>query len=502
MRLGRIAFAALLVCAVAGAGYWLLADTIVKYVPSAGQRPLRVSFWGPFEEFRMWKQMLANFRRDHPELPVKMEYFPSRYDQKIGQLLVADDAPDVILYQDEPFPNIIERDVSRGIEPKFANLTAIAAAHGETLDRQTLLETFWTTSVDYFGRWEGRGAARSWQQYGMPIWGGCNLFYYNKECFRLCGIRVATGKGRTGLARSADGAGWVVDDEKWTLDEFVEVCKLLTADRDGDGRSDQFGLSLGSAVYWLPIHYACGADILNEAKTHTTFMGPAVEKSLALWQDMMYRYHATPRAAELGQMNEGVGFFTGRVAMFCSGPWGMPFLNEVGMEYDVLHVPRNAATGRRATRITWDCVAIAAGSHRKRDAWTLIRHLTNLESMKVIADVQRSIPARKEAKDYFMQVNPKVSVRKFVETAGSYARIQPVTKHWAIMARAWGNAMGELRRDDPAGRLTPKEAIGYFYMERKLTKVLPPIDERQAERYREIYRKRLGGAAQKEAPKR
>jgi ABC-type glycerol-3-phosphate transport system substrate-binding protein len=326
----------------------------------------------------------------------------------------------------------------------------------------------------------------------MPIWGGCNLFYYNKACFQRCGLVVRTGRGRKGLARSADGTGWIVDDEKWTLSEFVEVCRLLTLDRDGDGRNEQFGLSLGSAVYWLPLHYACGADILNDARTRTVFYGPAVEKSLRLWQDMMFRYHCTPRAAELGQMGEGVGFFTGRVAMFCSGPWGMPFLNEVGLDYDVLHVPRDDRTGRRATRITWDCVAIAAGSQRKADAWRLIRHLTGLASMKVIANVQRSIPARREAKDYFIQVNPHVSVGKFVRAAGDYARMQPITKHWSIMARAWSNAMAELRRDNPAKRLTPAEAIGQFYTERKLTEVLPPADPAAAERYRRAYRRKLG----------
>ena len=491
--LGRGLRAAAVVCLVAAASYWLFADTIARYAPSVSARPLRVSFWGAFQEFRMWKRMLANFRRRHPGIPVRTEYFPSRYDQKIQQQLVAGDAPDVILWQDEPFPNLIETDPNRGIEPKFANLTRLAAARGETLDRPYLLETFWKTAVDYFGRWEGRGAGRTWQQYALPVWGGCNLFYYNKACFRRCGIRVTKLPGPEGLVRDPAGGGWLLDDEHWDLDEFLQVLKLLTIDVDGDGRTDQFGLSVGWAVYWLPIHYACGADVLNEAKTRTVFYGPAVEKALALWQDVIYKYRVSPRPAELGQMNEGLGFFTGRVAMFGSGPWGMPFLNETGMDYDVLHVPRNPQTRQRATRITWDCVAVAAGSTRKDDAWRLVKHLTSMESMKVVADVQRSIPARKQAKDYFVTVNPRVSVRKFVETAGSYARVQPVTKHWPTMVRAWSNAMSELRRDNAAKRLTPAEAIGQFYTERKLTDVLPPADPAEAERYRQAYARRLRG---------
>jgi len=499
-RAWAIARALLLVGLVAAAGYWLFADTVRKYAPSVGRRPLRVSFWGPFQEFRMWKTMLANFRRRHPDVPVRMEYFPSRYEQKIGQLLVADDAPDVILYQDEPFPNIIEHDPNRGIEPKFANLTRLSRrlGEGEACTREALLKTFWRTSVEYFGRWEGPGEDRAWQQYALPVWGGCNLFYYNKACFRRAGIRLATLPGPEGLVRDPNG-GWLLDDEHWDLREFVEVCKLLTLDEDGDGRKEQFGLSLNSSVYWLPLHYACGADILNAERTRTVFLGPAVERSLRLWQDLMYTYRATPRSAELGQMNEGVGFFTGRVAMFCSGPWGMPFLNETHLDYDVLHVPRNPETRRRATRITWDCVAVAAGSTKKAEAWRLVRHLTSMESMRVVADVQRSIPARKEARDYFISVNPRVTVRKFVETAGSYARMQPITKHWSIMTRAWGDAMRELRRENADERLTPAEAIGMFHADARLGKVLPPADADRAARYRRLYdERRTRRAARKE----
>jgi multiple sugar transport system substrate-binding protein len=493
MRAARILATVLVVCAAAAAaGYWMVSDTVRFYSPSAEAHPLRVSFWGPYEEFEMWKEMLANFRREHPDVSVKMEYFPSRYEQKIQQLLVADDAPDVMLYQDEPFPNITEVDPNTGAQSKFLNLTRYAAEHDPA--GQFDPNEFWRTAVEYFGRWEDRGRESRWQQYAIPIWGGCNLFYYNKACFRGAGLRVAELPGPEGLVRAPDGSGWLLDDDKWTLDEFLKVCDLLTVDRDGDGRIDQFGLSLGYSVYWLPLHYACGADILTKDLKRTAFHGPEVEASLRLWQDMIYKYHYSPRAAELGQMGEGVGFFTGRVAMFCSGPWGMPFLNASGVEYDVLHVPRNPTTRTRATRITWDAVAIFANSKKKPQAWMLVKHLTSLASMKVISKVQRSIPARKAAAGFFARYNPKVSVGKFVAAAGTYARKQPITKHWSIMERAWSDAMSELRRENAAKRLTPAEAIGKFYSEHRLMKVLPPSDPDEAERYRRIYRARFGEA--------
>ena len=67
--------------------------------------------------------------------------------------------------------------------------------------------------------------------------------------------------------------------DNWTIEEFVEVCKKLTADIDGDGRVDQYGFLTPNWIYWLPFHYAFGATYLDSTRTAWTLWGPEAQAS-------------------------------------------------------------------------------------------------------------------------------------------------------------------------------------------------------------------------------
>lgn len=498
LRFGVIIRTALLTCFATGAAFWLFSDTISHYMPTDRTTPLRVSFWGPYEEFEMWKEMLAAFQAKHPGIEVRAEYVPSRYEQKIQQLFVADNAPDVILYQDEPYPNIIKSEKFEDLTPYLERDRASMGLDPNLDLYEALKRKFWPTAVESFyydrdGRTQGPRRV-----FGLPIWGGCNLLYYNKECFARSGIRVASlpsrfspddPNGPGGLAKDPNG-GWILDDERWTIDDFVQVCRALTVDFDGDGRIDQFGYSLGWWGYYQPFIMTMEADILDKDLRRTTFYGPKVEKCLKLFQDMLYGYRVSPTPAELSQIGQGVGFYTGRVAIFNSGPWEMPFCNATGVGYDILHIPRNPLTRVRATRITWDAVNMFSGSKKKEQAWLLIRFLLSPEAQRIVAKVQRSIPALQEAKGAFISQNPRVRADKFVRVAGEYGRMQPITEYWDQMARACGDAFTELTNTESAKRLTPAEAIGLFLSDKKLMSVLPPADPAAAEKYRKAYENR------------
>jgi hypothetical protein len=47
---------------VLAAAYWLFADT-VRYWTGAGAAAIRFSFWGGFDDLRMWERIIADFER-------------------------------------------------------------------------------------------------------------------------------------------------------------------------------------------------------------------------------------------------------------------------------------------------------------------------------------------------------------------------------------------------------------------------------------------------------
>ena len=55
----------------------------------------------------MWREIIAAFGQVRPDIRVHHEYVVAmRYETKIQQQLVAGNAPDVFLFQDEPFPKL------------------------------------------------------------------------------------------------------------------------------------------------------------------------------------------------------------------------------------------------------------------------------------------------------------------------------------------------------------------------------------------------------------
>lgn len=380
----------------AGAGVWSVRDTWAYYT-GAKDDALRLSYWGSYREHEMWAEIVADFETQHPGVHVRREYITTRYEEKIQQLLLADEAPDVVLFQDEPFP----RFVASG---RFEGLDGYFDAGGDRLD---LDRDYWDTAVQSF-RLDG-------VTYGVPIWGGDCLVLYNRVAFRAAGVPEP--------------------DPDWTVDDFVRTCLRLTGDDDGDGRVDRYAFPLPSWVYWLPFHYAFGATYLDAARTRWTLWGPEAEASYGLYRDLRHRWHVSPQRDELTE-GGSVAFMTGRAAMFVSGPWAMPTLNEAGIDYDVAHVPRGP--GGRGTRVTWDSLLLFAGSTRKADAWRFIRFATSLPAQRVVARYQRSVPALVAARDAFVEANPAVHAERFIE-ALDYARYQPITEHWALMNREIGS---------------------------------------------------------------
>ena len=375
-----------------GAGLWLFGDTWAYYFADK-DRELRLSYWGSYREHEMWEEIVDAFVRAHPDVPVRREYITTRYAEKIQQLLLADEAPDVILFQDEPMP----RFASSG---KFEALDAYLDTPGFDLD---LDGDYWDTSVTSF---RVDGVTR-----GVPIWGGNCLVFYNRAAFR-----------RAGAAEPADD---------WTVDDFLQTCRLLTGDDDGDGRVDRYGFLLPSWVYWLPFHYAFGATHLDETRRRWTLWGPEAEASYDFFRDLRHRHRVAPRRDELTESGS-VAFLTGRIGMFVSGPWAMPFLNEAAVDYDVAHVP--IGPEGRGTRVTWDCLAMFSGSRKKEQAWRFMHFVASLPAQRIVAGYQRSVPALKVARKAFDEANPGVHAERFVE-ALEYSRFQPITVHWALMSR-------------------------------------------------------------------
>lgn len=135
--------------------------------------------------------------------------------------------------------------------------------------------------------------------YGIPIWGGVCLMWYNVPMF-----------AENALPRPVD----LVKANNWTWDTFLEVGRKLTADFNGDGQMDRFAIPQVSASWapaWAPFVWQAGGDMIGEDGYTILVDSPETIAGLQFCVDLMWEYRIAPLPWE----KEKVKFYSGTSAM-------------------------------------------------------------------------------------------------------------------------------------------------------------------------------------------
>ena len=420
-----------LLVAVLGVGWWLFADTYARHRPDVhrgwpNDGGLRFAHFGTYQDYELWREVIAEFERTRPGIRVKQEYIvglAGRYNTKMRQQILSHTLPDVALVQLGPFHELAAH---------FADLSGLLE---DSFDADGRVEA----ALDATGLAAFQSGGR---QRGLPVSGGNLLIYGNTECFER--------------ASRFHGLPVPLPDDDWTMEDFHRIARLLTCDFDGDGRIDQFGFWLPRWIYYLPFLWSFGAELTDEGLTEWRLAGPEAEQAFDFYRDLAVGDRVCPRDDEVPQLFQDVGFLTGKVALCVNGPWFMPFLAKTRLAdgYFVAPIPRGKAG--RATRITWDGVVMAEDLPRKRRAaaWQFISFLLSKPVQDRIARTGRALPARRDsAFAHFRQVDLLGDDHRFrfVE-ALSYSRLQPLLPRFGEVDRAINEHLRHLL--DPGRALT------------------------------------------------
>lgn len=257
------------------------------------EEELPFTFWGSPQEKRAVDDMIAAFNDAHPGIVVRGQHIPTDYGIKLNTMIAG------------------------GTPPAAGYLGADMAyewgEEGIILD----LAPYYERDPDSTNRFEN-----TFYTLGDKIYGGWTvaetmITYYNKDVF-----------DEAGLSYPPATAG-----DAWTWDEFVEVAKKLTKDRNGvDATSPDFdpenietyGVSFPRwwAVY-LPLIASNGGSFANEDGTELLLNQPEAVEVLQKMQDLIYVHHVapTPTQGEALPAAAEVMMQTGKVAMTFEGHW-------------------------------------------------------------------------------------------------------------------------------------------------------------------------------------
>lgn len=203
--------------------------------------------------------------------------------------------------------------------------------------------------------------------------------WYNKAMFEEAGLDYPT----------AD----------WTWDDLIEAAKKLTKE-DGS----QYGLAVrndnNQAGYYNMI-YDNGGYIINDDKTKSGWDDPKTIEVMEVLEGWI-KDGVMPPIETMSENGEDVLFQSGKVAMVLQGSWMVAAYrdNEYTAENcDVVELPKNAATGRRASVYNGLGWAASANGKNTENAWKLIEYLGSEKAQKKQAELGVTMSAYKGTSD-------------------------------------------------------------------------------------------------------
>ena len=328
--------------------------------PSGGSVELILFTWTPADEASVNQELLRQFEAENPGIKVRLqnETGSKQAMQKLQTMISAGMPPDVASLHGAYYMPFAGKGVLLDLEPLIAK------------DPGFNLQDF-HPQLQELCRYEGK-------LYSLPRYTSVYILFYNSRLFDEAGVPYP-------------GA-----QPPWDWDAYLQAAKRLTRDRDGDGRTDQWGCVIdfwGSRLYpWL---WQNGADLLNADRTRVTLDSPEAIEAVQWVADLRQRHRVAPETTSTDH-NEALGMFCqGDIGMIMGGPWDIQTVRDAaraqGLKWAVAALPSRQ---RQATILGTENYALLQGSKHPAEAWKLFAFLLGAPAQEQMAERLEKMPSR------------------------------------------------------------------------------------------------------------
>ena len=373
------------------------------------------------------KPMFDAFEAANPDIDLLVEYIPGgkNHINKLIAAVAAGNAPDMTVL------DVVATEA-------FARLKALKPLDEIIADNPNL-------SADLFPAGPLQTGAFADTQYALPYGGDASAVLYNKALYREAGLDPES------------------PPKTWA--EFVEAAKKLTMDRDGDGKTDVYGMLFVpsqpwlTTFHWLPYFWMAGGEFNDRAAMQFTFDSEAGVKALSYLMDMHLKDGVVPPSAigAAAATDNQLEFLQGRVAMMIDGPGIIQRVARDAPDFELGIMPHPVPNAGDAS------VSFAGGDNiaildkipeeKLPAAIKVMEWLTSIEGQKVWFETYARLPVRKELlNDPFYETHPQS--KAYLE-AFLGAHEPPQTSHYVEVQQYLRDAFEKVA----FGMATPQEAL-------------------------------------------
>ncbi|MBO9569509.1 MAG: sugar ABC transporter substrate-binding protein [Cellulomonas iranensis] len=271
------------------------------------------------------------------------------------------------------------------------------------------LDNLWQYGVDSYrfdGTLQGTPEGRL---YGLPKDIGPFSFGYNKTMLEAAGIPLPD------------------KDTPLTWEQFVEICKQLTTDTDGDGAVDQWGTGLNVQWNLQSMVWSNGGDFIDADRTKVTVDTPEFADALQKFADLTNVDAVTPSASDAATLDTYQRWMAGEIGFFPVGPWDVSVYNDLDFDYDLIPWP-TVGDGGTATWVGSLGIGVSATSKHPDEAVELVTYLSaDAQAQQTLVDANIQIPNLIDvATDWAQAADAEPANRQeFLDIAQDYGRAMP-----------------------------------------------------------------------------
>lgn len=302
--------------------------------------------WGSATEKKVTEETISKFEKANDWIKVKLMVIPNAsYDTKITTMVAANQQLDISQLESATIAYPLAE------QGKLMNLKTIADKS------DTKLSDFVPAALFNLDKDTVIGVGN-----GMEVF---NLFY-NKDILEAAGIEAPP-----------------TDPEKaWSWDEFVEVAKKLTVDKNGKNASDpsfdsknikQYGITFGKWWgAWGNFIYSNGGNYVTEDGKFGLSQPEAVDAIQKL-ADLINVHHVAPTpTAEKGLPGTDIALQTKKVAMAIDGQWTHLPLDTAKVNFGSAVLPKMKDL---KTQAVTGMLSIFANTKSAEASWKLATYL-------------------------------------------------------------------------------------------------------------------------------
>ena len=257
-------------------------DTGAKSKEKSGKDTVSIYVYGNDQEQEMYQELFDKFEEENNCTVDAQFSIKDDYGTTITGMMTAKNLPDVFYMGPENVKSYVD--------------------NGYVLDMKPILESEGLDTSDILASTLGAYEYED-GQYGLPHDSSVFAYAYNKDLFDEAGLDYPD------------------PDHPYTYEEFVEVCKALTKDTDGDGELDQWGCAFAPTLMIQPWIYSNGTSFLTDDYKTVNVTDPAFIEAVDDMVALTTEYHVTPTVEQEAGTGVYQRWIDGTVGFYACGTW-------------------------------------------------------------------------------------------------------------------------------------------------------------------------------------